>query len=115
MRVVETGSFSAAARDLRVGQPAVSKTIASLEARLGVRLLVRSTRRLRPTEAGQAFHERARRVLDEAERPRQPREASEADSKGGYACVCQSRSRACTSRHGSAVFSRCTRNFGSSS
>lgn len=67
MRVVETGSFSAAARDLRVGQPAVSKVIASLEARLGVRLLVRSTRRLRPTEAGQAFHERARRVLDEAD------------------------------------------------
>ena len=67
VHVVETGSFSAAARDLRVGQPAVSKVIATLEAHLGVRLLVRSTRRLRPTEAGQAFHERARRVLDEAE------------------------------------------------
>jgi DNA-binding transcriptional LysR family regulator len=67
VRVVETGSFSAAARDLRVGQPAVSKIIATLESRLGVRLLVRSTRRLQPTEAGQAFHERARRVIDEAD------------------------------------------------
>lgn len=67
VRVVETGSFSAAARDLRVGQPAVSKVIALLEARLGVRLLVRSTRRLQPTEAGQAYYERARRVLDDAE------------------------------------------------
>jgi DNA-binding transcriptional LysR family regulator len=67
VRVVETGSFSAAARDLRMGQPAVSKMVASLEARFGVRLLVRSTRRLRPTEAGHLFHERARRVLDEAD------------------------------------------------
>jgi len=39
LRVVETGSFSAAARDLKLGQPAVSKTIAQLEHRLGVQLL----------------------------------------------------------------------------
>jgi DNA-binding transcriptional LysR family regulator len=65
--VVETGSFSAAARLLRVGQPAVSKTIAALEARLGVRLLVRSTRALQPTDAGQAFYEHALRALAEAE------------------------------------------------
>ena len=67
VRVVETGSFSAAARDLRIGQPAVSKVVATLEARLGVRLLIRSTRRLQPTEAGQAFHVRACRVLDDAD------------------------------------------------
>src|ERR1700746_1277944 len=65
-RVVETGSFSAAARDLNMGQPAVSKTIAGLEDRLGVRLLVRSTRRLSPTEAGMAFYERALRAIAEA-------------------------------------------------
>jgi DNA-binding transcriptional LysR family regulator len=41
VRVVETGSFSGAARQLRVGQPAVSKTIAQLEGRLGVSLLLR--------------------------------------------------------------------------
>ena len=67
VRVVETGSFSAAARQLRIGQPAVSKTVAQLEERLGVRLLVRSTRGLTPTEAGQNFYERAKRAVDEAD------------------------------------------------
>lgn len=67
VRVVESGSFSAAARALGVGQPAVSKAVAILEDRLGVRLLVRSTRQLRPTVAGQAFYERALRVLYEAD------------------------------------------------
>jgi len=65
--VFEAGSFSVAARRLNVGQPAVSKTIAQLEKRLGVRLLLRSTRGLTPTEAGQSFYERARRALDEAD------------------------------------------------
>jgi DNA-binding transcriptional LysR family regulator len=65
--VVETGSFSAAARRLNIGQPAVSKAIAQLEARLAVRLLLRSTRGLTPTEAGQAFFERAKRAIEEAE------------------------------------------------
>lgn len=66
VRVVETGSFSAAARHLKIGQPAISKAVATLEDRLGARLLVRSTRRLRPTEAGTAFYERAIRALAEA-------------------------------------------------
>src|ERR1700733_2441182 len=48
LTVVDTGSFSNAARRLNVGQPAVSKTIAQLEERLGVKLLVRSTRGLAP-------------------------------------------------------------------
>lgn len=64
--VVETGSFSAAARRLNIGQPAVSKTIAQMEARLAVRLLLRSTRGLTPTEAGLAFFERAKRAIEEA-------------------------------------------------
>lgn len=70
VRVVETGSFSSAARQLGVGQPAVSKTIAQLEDRLQVRLLIRSTHALTPTEAGLRFYERARlaiREVDEAE------------------------------------------------
>lgn len=67
VRVVETGSFSAAARDLRMGQPAVSKVVAALENRLQVRLLVRSTRQLYPTEAGQLFYERSHRTLLEAD------------------------------------------------
>ena len=49
---VETGSFSAVARRLGLGQPAVSKLIAELEARPGSRLLLRSTRGLTPTEGG---------------------------------------------------------------
>jgi DNA-binding transcriptional LysR family regulator len=67
VRVVEAGSFSRAAHVLHIGQPAVSKAVAALEERLGVRLLLRSTRTLRTTEAGQAFYERARLALDEAE------------------------------------------------
>lgn len=67
VRVVESGSFSAAARTLRIGQPAASKIVAGLEAELGVRLLLRSTRHLTPTEAGQAYYERARRALAEAD------------------------------------------------
>jgi DNA-binding transcriptional LysR family regulator len=60
VRVVEMGSFSGAARQLRVGQPVVSKSIAQLEGYLGVKLLTRSTRGLTPTEAGLAYLERAR-------------------------------------------------------
>ena len=66
VHVVETGSFSAAAKRLGIGQPAVSKSIAQLEARLAVRLLLRSTRGLTPTEAGLAYFEKAKRAIDEA-------------------------------------------------
>ncbi len=65
--VVDSGSFSAAARRLNVGQPAISKSVAQLEDRLGVKLLVRTTRGLTPTEAGFNFYERARRSIEEAD------------------------------------------------
>ena len=67
VRVIETGSFSGAARLLRVGQPAVSKAIAQIEERLGVRLLVRTTHGLNPTESGQSFYEHAKRAIEEAD------------------------------------------------
>jgi DNA-binding transcriptional LysR family regulator len=70
VRVVDAGSFSAAARHLHLGQPAVSKIVAQLEERLGVQLLLRTTQGLTPTEAGQSFYEGAKRtieVADEAE------------------------------------------------
>lgn len=67
VRVVETGSFSQAARQIGVGQPAVSKTIAQLEDRLQVRLLVRSTHGLSPTDAGVRFYERAKAAIHEAD------------------------------------------------
>ena len=66
VRVIDAGSFAAAARDLNMGQPAVSKTIASLEDRLCVRLLTRSTRKQSTTEAGTVFYERALRAIGEA-------------------------------------------------
>ena len=66
VRVVESGSFSVAARYLRIGQPAVSKTIAQLEKRLGAKLLTRSARGLTPPGAGQNFFERAKRVIEDA-------------------------------------------------
>jgi len=67
VRVVEAGSFSGAARVLDVGQPAVSKTVAQLEQRLSVKLLLRSTHGLTPTEAGLRFYERARVAIQEAD------------------------------------------------
>jgi DNA-binding transcriptional LysR family regulator len=63
VRAAETGSFSRVARELRVSQPSVSRMVASLEARLGVRLLLRTTRRVTATDAGAVYLERARQVL----------------------------------------------------
>jgi DNA-binding transcriptional LysR family regulator len=71
VRAVELGGFSVAARALRMTPSAVSKLVARLERRLGARLINRSTRKLLLTAEGQAFLERAHRVLadlDEAER-----------------------------------------------
>lgn len=67
VRTVESGSFSGAAKQLRIGQPAVSKIIAQLEDRLGVRLLLRSTHGLTPTEAGRNFCDRAKLSIEQAE------------------------------------------------
>jgi DNA-binding transcriptional LysR family regulator len=67
VRVIDAGSFSGAAKQLRLGQSAISKTIAQLEDRLGVRLLLRSTHGLTPTEAGWNFYQRAKRTIEEAE------------------------------------------------
>lgn len=61
--VVEAGSFSAAARALRMTPSAVSKLIARLEARLGARLVSRSTRRLQLTPEGVVFHDSGVRIL----------------------------------------------------
>ena len=62
-RVVENGSFTAAARALDTTTSAVSKRIARLEERLAVRLFERTTRALAPTEAALVFHERCARIL----------------------------------------------------
>jgi DNA-binding transcriptional LysR family regulator len=66
-RVVESGSFSAAAAKLGLSRAAASKYVRQLEEHLGVRLLNRTTRRLSLTEEGAAFYERAARILAELE------------------------------------------------
>jgi DNA-binding transcriptional LysR family regulator len=63
VRAGETGSFSRVARELGVSQPSISRMVASLEARLGVKLLLRTTRHVAPTDAGRVFLERARQIL----------------------------------------------------
>src|SRR3984957_7973134 len=67
VRVVDTCSFSAVARNQEIGQPAVSKAVVQLEEWLGVSLLLRSTRSVVPTEAGRIFYERAKRTIEETE------------------------------------------------
>jgi DNA-binding transcriptional LysR family regulator len=62
-RVVQSGGFSAAARDLNLTPSAVSKQIGRLEDRLGARLLNRTTRRQSLTEVGAAFYQRCSRIL----------------------------------------------------
>jgi LysR family transcriptional regulator for bpeEF and oprC len=65
VRVVEAGSFTAVARELGVGQPAVSKTVAALEKELGVTLLRRTSRSLTITAAGQALLDEVQPLLGE--------------------------------------------------
>ena len=62
-RVAELGSFSRAATDLKTSQPSVSRAVAALEARLGVRLFRRSTRRLQLTTEGERLLQGARTLL----------------------------------------------------
>jgi DNA-binding transcriptional LysR family regulator len=65
VRVVETGNFSEAARQLKITPSNVSKLIGRLEERLGVRLLERSTRRLSLTAEGRRYYERSQGLLNE--------------------------------------------------
>ncbi|MBM2576407.1 LysR family transcriptional regulator [Jannaschia sp. Os4] len=65
LRVVETGSFRTAAAEAKADPSSVTRRIAKLEERLGAKLLIRSSRRSRPTEAGQAYYDGIRRIADE--------------------------------------------------
>jgi DNA-binding transcriptional LysR family regulator len=66
-RVVQHGSFAAAARELRLSRSAVSKYVIELEQELGAQLLVRTTRSASPTENGQAYYERCIAILADLE------------------------------------------------
>ena len=63
LRAVERGGFAPVAREWGVTPSALSKAVAKLERRLGVKLLHRTTRRLRPTAEGEAYLERAARIV----------------------------------------------------
>src|SRR6185369_3967457 len=67
VRAVETGGFSAAAREMGLTPSALSKLVSRLEDRLGARLLTRTTRRLQLTAEGEAFFNRARPILSAME------------------------------------------------
>ncbi|MDH2406506.1 LysR substrate-binding domain-containing protein [Bradyrhizobium sp. SSUT18] len=67
VRAAESGSFSKAARELGLSQPSVSRIIGELETRLGVKLLLRTTRSITVTDAGALFLTRAREVLADIE------------------------------------------------
>ena len=67
VKVVESGSFAEAGRQLRLSRSAISKYIADLEESLGVQLLNRTTRHASPTENGQRYFERAVVILSEIE------------------------------------------------
>lgn len=67
LAVAEAQSFAAAARRLEMSAPTVTRSVSALERRLGALLLVRTTRSLRLTEAGQRYADDCRRILDEVE------------------------------------------------
>lgn len=70
VRVVDLGSFSKAAADMGIGQPSATKLVAQLEAKLGSRLLHRTTHGVTPTEIGQLYYEKCKLIthhVDEAE------------------------------------------------
>lgn len=65
-KVVDNGGFTDAAKKMGLSKSAVSKHVSSLEARLGARLLNRTTRRVSPTEIGLAYYDKAKQVLVDA-------------------------------------------------
>src|SRR5690349_14725809 len=67
VKVVESSSFAAAARHFRMSPAMVSRHVQALEEQLGARLLNRTTRRVSPTEVGQAYYQRVRQILADVE------------------------------------------------
>ncbi|EGR2607968.1 LysR family transcriptional regulator [Vibrio alginolyticus] len=65
IRVIQTGSFSAAAREQNTSQATVSKKVAALEDKLGVKLITRTSRELSLTQAGQEYYEHCKNIVQE--------------------------------------------------
>ncbi|TPE52720.1 LysR family transcriptional regulator [Amaricoccus solimangrovi] len=82
VQVVDHGGFTEAARKMGLSKSAISKHVSALEARLAVRLLNRTTRRVSPTEVGLAYYDRARTVLADAAEADEMVTAMQATPKG---------------------------------
>lgn len=88
VEVVTHGGFAAAGRALRAPKSTLSRRIAGLEARLGVRLIERSTRRFRPTEVGQAFYERCRMIVMDVQQADAVVSEALGEPRGVVRCSC---------------------------
>ena len=82
VHVIETGGITGAATALQTAKSSISDTIRALEERLGVRLLERTTRHVRPTDAGRQFYVRCRRLLDDADAARAEAKAFQTAASG---------------------------------
>jgi DNA-binding transcriptional LysR family regulator len=82
VKVLQTGSFSQAAKLLGMPNSTVSAKVSALEKRLGVTLLQRTTRKLRATQAGEAYFQRSVRALEELQAAENELETGRADPKG---------------------------------
>src|SRR5882762_6256425 len=87
-QVVERGGFAAAARALGVPKSKLSRRIAALEERLGVRLIQRSTRRFSVTELGQAYHRHCVAMVAEASAAQEAIDRTSAEPQGFVRLSC---------------------------
>ncbi|MEP6739053.1 MAG: LysR family transcriptional regulator [Caldimonas sp.] len=87
-RVIDEGSFAAAARELNLSPAVVTRLVADLEDHLGARLINRTTRRLALTDTGELYLDRVRHVLNEVEEAEALATASTADPRGQLRVLC---------------------------
>lgn len=88
VQVVDAGSFSAAAERLRVSKSLLSKNVSRLEKHLGTQLLVRTTRRLNPTDAGAALYQKCERLFNDLEEAEQSVLSLDRVPRGHLRVVC---------------------------
>lgn len=88
VQVVDAGSFSAAAGRLNVSKSLLSKKVSQLERHLGTQLLVRTTRRLSPTDAGQALYVKCERLFNDLEEAEQSVLSFDVKPRGHLRVVC---------------------------
>ena len=88
VRVVDLGSFSKAAADLGIGQPSATKLVAQLEARLGSRLLHRSTHGVTPTEIGLLYYEKCKLIAHHVEEAESVAALMQSQVQGGLRISC---------------------------